>query len=308
MRRLLLPILVMSASLVAMACARITLPDGVGVEDSEAVTHAYGEAVMLPCAFPTIEERTVITAQASVRGIANGQRIRGRLWIGVDVGSGSLRLESEQGAFVFIANKAITGDTDTSDVEATLVLPLDESVVRDSSRSLLEAILGVPLTAQEFMWAFTGCPTWGGSIFGRRFGNTFMRLWVGDVLPLEFVVRRKDAGSPWALLTMARNVDRGMLRWRAEFNDRVRGLVRAIRIRSLDWNGETGRAFDIRLSRNRTQVGPILGSETFSLVPPRLARRVSLDTLRQQRPRPGWPLVNDAPPGPVTRSSAQPRS
>jgi hypothetical protein len=273
-----------------------TLPDGIGVEDSKAVTDAYGQAVLSVCALPTIEERTVMTAQGSVRGISSGQRIGGRLWIGIDVGSGSLRLESVQGAafdFVFVANDAIKSDTDTSDVEATLVLPRGERVVRDSSRRLIEAVIGVPLTAQEFIWTFTGCPTWGGSIFGRRFGDTWMKLWVGDVAPLELVVHRTDLGSPWALLTMVRNIDEGMLRWRTAFSDRVGGLARGMRIVSLDWNGEAGRAFDVQLSLNRIQVGPVLGSATFSVVPPSSARRVSLDTLRQERPRGMWPVVND---------------
>jgi len=299
MRRLLLPVLVMSASLVGVTCARMTLPDGLGEEDIQGVTDAYGQAAMLPCTVPIIGNRAVVTAEGSVRGIADGRRIRGQLWIGIDIISGSLRLESVHATpseFVFIANAAFKGQNDTSDVESTLVLPRSERVVQESSRRLLEAIIGFPLTAQEFMWALTGCPSWSGSIVGRKFGDTFMKVWVGDVLPLEVLLRRKDIGAPWTLLTMARHVDGEMFRWRAEFNERVRGLFRAIRMVSQDWNGEVGRAFDIRLSLSRIQVGPAIGPETFSLVPPRSARRVSLDTLREQRPRPALPLVNDAPP------------
>jgi hypothetical protein len=135
---------------------------------------------------------------------------------------------------------------------------------------------------------------------GRKFGDTFMKMWVGDVLPLELLLRRRETGNPWTLLTMARHVDGEMFRWRAEFHERVRGLLRSIRLVSLGWNGELGRAFDIRLSLSRFQVGPAIGPETFSLVPPPSARRVSLQTLREQRPRQALALVNDQPARQVT--------
>ena len=161
---------------------------------------------------------------------------------------------------------------------------------------MLEAILGLPLSAQELMWALTGCPTWSGSIAGQRFGNTFMKVLVGDTLPVEFSLHRKDVRSPWVLLAMSRNVAGRTIGWRAEFDSRVRGLIRTIRIISQEWNGVMGRSFDIRVSLSHIQVGPTNGFEMFSPLVPPSAVSFSLETFRQQRPRPALPLVSDAPP------------
>jgi hypothetical protein len=189
---------------------------------------------MLPCsAFPIVEGRAVITAEVSVRGESNGHRVGGRLWVGTDLSTGSLRLESIQTPpfFVFIANNAFKGQNDTSDVDGTLLLPRGNWVVqRETSRTLLQAIIGLPLSAQEFLWAFSGCPSWSGSISGQRFGPTLMGVLVGDVLPVESFLRRKDVRSPWTLFAIGRNIAGRTLRWRAEFDNRLRGLFRTIRI------------------------------------------------------------------------------
>jgi hypothetical protein len=122
MRKLLLVLVMTASTLVGVTCAGITLPDGLGEEDAQGVTDAYGQAAMLPCTVPIIGNRAVVTAEGSVRGVANGRRIRGRLWIGIDILSGSLRLESVYAApseFVFVANDAFKGRT----TQATLRRP-----------------------------------------------------------------------------------------------------------------------------------------------------------------------------------------
>jgi hypothetical protein len=123
-----------------------------------------------------------------------------------------------------------------------------------------------------------------------------MKVLVGDTLPVEYSLHRKDVRSPWTLLAMTRNIAGRTLRWRVEFDSRVRGLIRTIRIISQEWNGVMGRSFDIRVSLIHIQLGPTIGFETFSLVVPPSAVSVSLETLRQERPRPALPLVSDAPP------------
>jgi hypothetical protein len=122
-----------------------------------------------------------------------------------------------------------------------------------------------------------------------------MRVLLGDILPVELFVRRKDERSPWTLFAIGRNVAGRTLRWRAEFDNRSRGLFRTIRIVSQEWNGEMGQSFDVVLSLNRVQVGPTIGPETFSPAVPSSAESVSLETFRQQRPRPALPLMSGAP-------------
>jgi hypothetical protein len=295
-----LAILVIGPSLVGAACAPMKMPD-VGEDEVNDLGSAYGEAVMVPCGLPFGEGRPVMTAELSVQGAANGKRFRGRVWVGTDLSSGSLRLESvgvEPPLFVFIANHPPYKEQhDTSDVDGSLFLPHGNGVVRrESSRALVETILGLPLSASEFMAALIGCPRWSGSLYARRFGDTFMKVVLGETLAVEMFVRRKDSRSPWTLVAMSRNVAGRTLRWRAEYGSRPNGLSRTVRIISQDWNGETGRVFDIRLSLSRIQIGPALGPETFSPAVPASAEAINLEGFRQQRPRPALPLVSDAPP------------
>jgi hypothetical protein len=50
------------------------------------------------------------------------------------------------------------------------------------------------------------------------------------------------------------------------------------------------------LSLSRIQISPAIGSETFSAKVPTSTEAISLESFRQQRPRPALPLVSDAPP------------
>ena len=174
------------------ACATVpkALPEAFGEDAANDVGEAYGRGVLEPCQIP------VITASVSVRGSWNDNRLRGRLWVGVHTGTGSLRIESLQAAgpsYVFVAPDALHAP---NEFVGTLFIPRRNLVVeRESSRAVLEAMLGLPLSAREFVWAITGCPNLSGGLDGKRFGTTMMKIVVeahGDDHKLELFLRREN--------------------------------------------------------------------------------------------------------------------
>jgi hypothetical protein len=287
----------MAAVLVCSACAPLTLPAGPGEDAEDAMFAAYLEAVERFCFFPSMDSRATFTAEVSVRGTSNGRPVRGRVWVGVDPRYRSLRLESAEDVppqFILTSEHALPAASGGSAV-ATLLFPREQLIVhRESSRALLEAVLGLPLSAPEFVSAFTGCQSLGGYGDAKTFGQNVMRMSIGTAPHGELFLRRHDPQSPWTLFAMTGEVEGRTLRWRAEYDRRPEHLSRAVRIVSQE-RSVTGRLFDLHLSLSRIQIAPLVGSEIFTPTVPASARHVSLETVQRQRPQPLLPLLSVAP-------------
>lgn len=170
-----LPVLI-AALLTGASCAGVRTPADPGEED--AAVAAYFEVVNRLCAFPRDAERAVVVASVRVRGTSNGRPVRGRVWVGADHRHRSLRVESEAPAeFILTADGTVPAGGEMSDSDATLQLPRQRLVVlRERSRALLSTVLGLPLAAHEFVWAFTGCALLGGGFDTKALGPNSKRV------------------------------------------------------------------------------------------------------------------------------------
>ena len=279
-----------------LACTACTRPGLTQVRDDEDIV-VFLQELDLSCGFPPMASTVAITAAVSVRGTANRQPLRGRLWVGADSRFRSLRIESADGVapqFIVVAQQALGVADDGSDGDATLLLPRQQLIVqRENSRRVLTVVLGLPLSAQEFVSAFTGCQNVGGSMEVTRLGANAAKVSIGTVRPVELFMRRSHRHPQWTLTAMSRAVHDGAFRWRAEYDRSNDGLLRTTRIVSQEGAGRMGRLFDVQLSLSRIQIGALVGPETFSFAGPLRARAVSLDTLQQQRSEPSRPLLSE---------------
>jgi hypothetical protein len=265
-----LTLLAFSVAVGGVACAqRISLPTGAGVLQTD---DTVGGAAYLEDGSRRCGDTQTLTAQIDFRGWVAGHDMRRRLWVGAGFPA-LVRIESNESAgaptFVFTAD----GD------EAMLYLPSDDRVIRGERAAVLaEVVVGIPLTSVDLEGLLTGCPRIGGSLDVRMFGNRWMRVGVGDD---EFFYRRTDSNKPWLLTAMIRRIgDRG-LRWRVEYAGYREHFPRSIRLASVEWNGQVGRSFDLRLSLDQVQFNPRLGPALFKVEVPSSARPTTIDELRR---------------------------
>ncbi|MBM3771425.1 MAG: hypothetical protein FJW27_09100 [Acidimicrobiia bacterium] len=248
---------------VASGCgaARQHLPSGPGEPAPDAAS-AFGAAVT------ACRNVTSLTAEMAVRGTAAGQRLRGRVLVGVAApASALLDAAAPFGASLFIY-AAHEGD-------ATLLLPRDQRVLpHGDPASVLEAVAGVPLDPTDLRRTLTGCTVEGEPQSGRAFGASWRLVTVnGD----EAYVRR--ANGVWRLVALVHHGSGGR-GWRADYADFQGDLPRTIRLTSAD----DARRFDLHLRLSQVEVNPTLGTEVFALrVPPTLSP-ISLEELRQAGP------------------------
>ena len=260
--------------LVVAICVVVTGPaafgraQGEANADDEAVA-ALVQATQEPrAALPFAHGRVGIRAELSLRGISAGARIRTRVLVQTDINTGALRVEPLQSppSFVFVVNEAFKGMNAAGDLDGTFILPRGDSTVqREDSRELLRALLGVPLSAAELLWAMTGCPVMNGTITGYwlRQPNS-MRVMLGETLPVELVVRRPQVDKRWSLHSMSRGLSGSSLRWRIDYGRPARDHLRHFRIRSQEWNGELGRTFDVSFSWDRIELGAAFDDRVFA--------------------------------------------
>ena len=199
----------------------------------------------------------------------------------------SVRLEAVapfgQPLFFFVA----TGD------DATLLLPRDERVLEHGRPdAVLEAVAGVPLGAADLATTLTGCPPASSSALpdagARQFGDTWLVIGSpggpGSDIGDELFLRRETRTRPWQLVAVSRRAPGSNRRWRAEYADRQSEIPRSIRVISVDDNGNTGRAFDLRLALSQVEVNTTLGDEVFQLQIPPSALPITIDELRAAGP------------------------
>ena len=226
------------------------------------------DAAMRPCADLAMGHANVaIAAELTVLGVSSGSRVSTRVWLGLDLSAGSMRLEPAQAlppAFIFIANKLTDGQHDSEGPEGSLVLPRGGAIQRERSRQLLYPLLGVPLSASELTSVVTGCPSFGGSASGHTVGPDVVRVLFDEVLPAEFLFRRNaDVPAGWTLIGMGRSTPGSTSYWRADYGRVVRAVFRDFRVRSQEWNGVLGRAFDVSFSWRRLELGATLDKQLF---------------------------------------------
>ena len=158
------------AVLASASCAAplMKLPSGPGVPLSPAgaAEYALAEAVSVT----RCVRINSLTAEIAVSGSIEGRAVRGRLSAGVAgiAGSGSARLEAIApfGPPLFILA--------AHDADATLLLPRDNRVLRESGRpsAVLEVVAGVPVDAVDLRHILTGCTPVFVSVSSWTFGDT----------------------------------------------------------------------------------------------------------------------------------------
>ena len=265
--------LVVAATLAATACSPrlMKLPVGSGsVATLQDATAALAQATEV-CA----KVRT-LTAEVAVSGSVSGQRVRGRLSVGV-AAPASARVEAVApfGPPVFIFTAV--GD------DATIFLPRDERMLEHGRPdAVLEAIAGIPLDAADLDRTLTGCDSVpsvvGGGSTATQFGATWLAFRSASS---DVYLRRGTATEPWEVVSAERRSSRAGVRWRAEYADRQNGIPRSIRLISLDDAGRSGRAFDLRLALSQVEIDTPLDADVFAIVVHGNVKRMTLDELRR---------------------------
>jgi len=263
-----LAFLALFVAVAASACAPrlMKLPAGPG----EAATDG---AQVLADATTTCSRVSTLSAEVGVSGSVGGQRLRGRMLVGV-AAPASARIEAVapfgQPFFIFVAR----GDA------ATLLLPRDNRVLEHGpSAAVLEAVAGVPLDAAGLRSALTGCPAaMAEPDSAHRIGDDWRIVRAAD----ETLYLRRDGGPPqWHVVAAVHGAPAQASggEWRAEYGTYENGLPRSVRLRSVD-----GKRFDLQLSLSQVEVNTPLGADVFEVQIPRGADPISLDELRSSRP------------------------
>lgn len=247
---------------VACGAALQKLPEGPGAPAPDART-AYESAV---AACRSVDS---FTAEMSVRGSAGGQRLRGRVLVGLAApDSAVLDAAAPFGASIFVYA--------TRDGRATLLLPRDRRVLQhDDPAAVLEAVTGVPLGPTELRRALTGCAPPDVPTEGRSFGGDWRAVALGSANAFL----RRDRTSTWRLVSVAyRREPQGS--WRADYGEFEGDLPRAVRVTSV---GDPPR-FDVRLELSQVEINPTLERGTFAVTIPDAVSPITLEELRRSGP------------------------
>jgi hypothetical protein len=255
--------LVIVLALLSASCGAplMKLPAGPGAPAADAADAIAGA---------TAACRAVSTwsAEIGVAGSVGGQRLRGRLLVGL-ASPASARIEAVAPAggpvFIFVA----------SGQDATVLLPRDDRVLEHGpAASVLEALAGVPLDPAELKAALTGCARAPDHAHGRSLGDDWRIVPDG---PTELYLHRDPKIGRWQVAAALHRGEGGSSDWRAEYRDVQDGLPR-----SIHFGG--GRRFDLSLTLSQVSLNEPLGSEVFRVQIPRSADPITLDELRHARP------------------------
>jgi len=246
------------ALLLASGCAahRFSPPTGPG-EPAPEFAQQFEEATK------TCRDVRALTADVSLSGRVSGQKVRGKLQIGL-ADPNALRLEAIApfGAPVFIlAAQNGTG---------TLLLPRDKAVLRETpADAIIDALAGIKLTPDELRAVATGCVSPAPSATGgRRYPGDLTAITLKDgaeafVRPVNGAPRIVSARRPGLIV---------------EYEAFERGLPRTIILRADSGNAE------LSLTLSRIELNPALGPQAFTVDVPAEAHPTTLDELRKSGP------------------------
>jgi outer membrane lipoprotein-sorting protein len=209
-----------------------------------------------------------LSAEVAASGKVSGQRFRARLSVGVaEPASARIEAVAPFGAPLFI----LAANHD----DTTLLLPRDERVLEHGrSADVLDAVAGVPLSAEDLHAVLTGCARPMAQPDGRELGADWRMITgtAGDAVYLH----RGAAAQPWQLAAVVRRA------WRVEYHDLLNGVPRTMRITSAA--GDPGASFDLTLALSQVETNVPLGAEVFRIDIPRAANPITLEELRRARP------------------------
>ena len=210
------------------------------------------------------QRMNALTAEVGVNGSVDGQRVRGRMIVGVArPAAARIEMAAPFGAplFVFVAR----------DGEATLLLPRDDRVLQHGRpEAVLDAATGVPLDPASLLSALTACPQTPDVAGARAIGAEWRVVHDGDG---ELYLRREPPASTWHVVANVQSA------WRAEYHDFEQDVPRSVRL-----TGADPHHFDLRLAVSQVEINPTLGADAFTVSVPRSAAPITLDELRHSRP------------------------
>jgi hypothetical protein len=242
------------------APALMKLPSSVGAPASDA-SAALAEAT------GACRSVRTLTAEVGAAGSVDGQRVRGRMSVGV-AAPASARIEAVApfGAPVFIF--AAVGP------DATLLLPRENRVLeRGRSDDVLDAVAGIPLDAAALRTALTGCASASADPSAAREPAADWRI-VSDGRSDLYL---HHENGRWRIAAV---VHHAAPEWRAEYSAfQPSGLPQGVRLASSDRH-----RFDLRLSLSQVDTNVTLGPEVFRVQIPPSAERITIDELRHARP------------------------
>ena len=264
-RRLLAVSLAMVAA-IAVACApaiRVALPDV-----SRGTTDPLGQGTVASLA-AACAPMVTMTANVGVSGRVGRQRVRGSLQVGLSR-PGRVRIDAVApfGAPIFV----LASDGRTT----TLVLPREQAVVRGATvAELLDALIQVPLTADDLASVMLACPR-------ASVDSDQSRLLPGGD------VSAADAGGVTSFARVA-PAPRLLGMLFPVSGQRARQIAIAFAPggpgrRQIDVEVGAPAAAQLRMTLSDVESGAMLGDEAFVAVVPPGTRGMSLDELRRISP------------------------
>lgn len=174
--------ILLAASVITLAgCAtgRFVRPTGASVPFPEAID--IWSDLTRPC-----RDVTAYRAQLRVSGRLHGQRVPG-LTTGAAGDADRLAIAASHGATraFHVAGRA---------AEVTLLLPLDERVVRGPAADVVDALVGVRLDPAGLLAVLTGCVAAGADVANAERLGAFARLTTSDG-----TVYLRQRGSEWQI-------------------------------------------------------------------------------------------------------------
>ena len=245
--------------LTSFACAAKTPPRPVGAPTPDpTAADAFATATAACKGFRSIE------GELGLSGRAGGERVRGRILMGLESG-GAVRLEAVApfGAPFFV----LAGRNE----RATLVLPREHRVLKDTGvAEVLERITGLAFGADDLRLILSGCLTDAATPSdGRQWGDAWKAVTIG---PERTAYLRMQNGQP--VLTAA---DYGS--WHVDYSGHASGFPRVVRVRRA---GDT--AIDITARVEQLDVNTQINPRAWLVEIPSDADPMTLDELRSIAP------------------------
>lgn len=259
-----IPLLLIAVSVAGSGCAvkRFEPPTGAGAPLPE-FTRIFEEATK------ACRDVRTLTAEAGLSGRLAGQKLRGRLHMGLaDDNSMRLELVAPFGppGFILVAQGG----------EGTLLLPRDNAVVKAApATELIDALAGLSLSPDELRAVATGCVAPAAKpTGGQQYANGLAAIALeGDAM--AFIdTRGSTSGGGAAAPRIVAALRPGLV---MEYGRPVNGLPRLIRLRS------EPRA-DLTLDFAQVDLNVTLEPAAFKVDIPADARPLTLEELRKNGP------------------------